>query len=112
MAHTTPTQPAKTTNRQAPRTREGRIEEARLYRWLVTQRLLADVDALRPDRRAALDARLPGWNFRIKPEDLDHAVSVVDPELNEALTIWFNAKGFHPTPLTFEDILELPGWED
>lgn len=90
-----------------PRTGEERREEARLYRWQLTQRLLADVDALQPDRRAILDARLPGWNFPLTTEDLDHAVSVVDAELNEALTLWFNAKGLHPTPLTFEDIVGL-----
>lgn len=86
------------------RTRAQRQEEARLYRWQLTQRLLADVDALRPDRRAQLDTVIPGWDYPLTYEDIDHALWVDDAELNDALTIWYNRRVKNLTALTLDQI--------
>ena len=98
-------QRTKASSRPTSQPRQDRIEEARHYRWLLTQRLLADVDELRLDRRAYLDWLIPNWNDPLTEEDIEHAVCVIDTDLNDAFTTWFNIKGLHPTPLTFEEII-------
>ncbi|GAA2057031.1 hypothetical protein [Leifsonia soli] len=83
------------------------MEHPRECCWLLTRRLLADVNELLPDRRRYLDVVAPGWNFPLTYEDVEHALSVVDPELNEALTTWFNERTLNLAPLTLGQLRRL-----
>lgn len=86
-------------------------EETRLYRWLLEQRLLADVDMLEAWKVRELNKMARGWNTELTNADLGHALAVDDGALNAALEMWWNLNGMSSTPLTFAEIRAKAAFE-
>lgn len=67
-------------------------DEAALYDWLLTQRLLHEAGQLEAHKVRRLNESVPGWSAPVTDDEAARGLTSANPELRHAFTAWWNVK--------------------